>query len=227
MKRLVLSIAGACLLALLHLIAADGIWINPGGGLWSAGANWSGGNVAAGVDATANFSTVNLTGNTTVTLDTARTIGHLIFGDTAPSHNWILSGANTLTLDVSSGVPLINVVNQTATINSVIGGNDGFQKIGTGALVLTATNTVSGPVTFSGGTTTLNTSTGKLNGATSINIESGAKLVLDNSGAASAAQDLTDRLPSGVQLNMKGGEYSFLGANIFNNGASFQTLTEF
>ena len=225
MKRLVLSIGGACLLSVHHLVAASGIWTANASGNWSDTTKWAGGTVANGIDSTADFSTVNITANQTVTLDTARTIGNLIFADAAvASNNWTLAGANTLTLAVSSGTPLINVVNQTVTISSVVGGTAGFQKTGSGSLVLSATNTVSGAVTFSGGVTTLNTNTGKLNSATSVNIESGAKLVLDNSGATTTSGDLFDRLSSSAPLNMKGGEYSFLAANV-SPGASFQTVT--
>ena len=88
-----------------------GAWANTAGGLWSTPANWSGGNVADGANATADFSEIDITAaNTTVHLDTARTIGSLFFGDTAPSfptNNWILdnngSAANILTLDVPAG----------------------------------------------------------------------------------------------------------------------------
>ena len=110
------------------------------------------------------------------------------------------------------------------TISSVVGGTAGFQKTGSGSLILSATNTVSGAVTFSGGVTNLNTNTGKLNSATSVNVESGAKLVLDNSGATTTAGDLFDRLSSSAPLNMKGGELLFRSADV-SPGASFQTVT--
>ena len=50
--------------------------------MWSTTGNWSGGTVANGTDGIADFSTLNITADDTVHLDTARTIGQLKFGDT-------------------------------------------------------------------------------------------------------------------------------------------------
>src|SRR4051812_47757977 len=67
----------------------NGTWTNTySGGLWSNSANWSGGAVADGADATADFSTLDIAADYTVHLDSSRTIGNLIFGDTSPSNNW-------------------------------------------------------------------------------------------------------------------------------------------
>jgi autotransporter-associated beta strand protein len=202
-------------------LGADGTWTNTAGGTWSTSGNWSGGVVANGIDSTADFSTLNIAGNPTVTLDSARTIGNLIFGDAVtPSNDWTLA-SNTLTLDLSSGSPTINVVNRTATINSLLAGTDGFTKTGAGSLVLTSTNPVSGLITFNGGTTTLN-STGKISASgTTYALNSGAKLVLDNTAATSASNDYFDRLGSGALMTLGGGEYSFLGSKF---PSSFQTL---
>ena len=105
MKRLLLSLGGVGLLSLHHLLAATGICTANASGNWSDTTKWAGGTVANGIDCTADFSTLNITVNPTVTLDTARTIGNLIFGDAAvASNNWILAGANTLTLAVPSGI---------------------------------------------------------------------------------------------------------------------------
>jgi hypothetical protein len=71
----------------------NGTWSNTAGGSWPTTTNWTGGTVAAGTDALANFSTLNITANATVTLDGARTVGTLRFGDaTTASHDWILNG---------------------------------------------------------------------------------------------------------------------------------------
>src|SRR2546429_8821974 len=59
------------------------------------------------IDKPADFSTLDLTADNTVHLDGARTVGTLKFGDTPPSHNWIIdnnnNAANVLTLAVTSG----------------------------------------------------------------------------------------------------------------------------
>ena len=56
-----------------------------------------GGGIPSGAGYTADFSTLNITADATVTLDGAQTIGNLLFGDTTPSNNWILNaGAGRL-----------------------------------------------------------------------------------------------------------------------------------
>lgn len=133
------------------------IWIDTtSGGLWSKPGNWTGGNIADGTGATADFSTLNITANNTVHLDSARAVGFLNFGDTTPSNNWTLdnngNSLNTLTLAASSGSPVIQVKNQTATINAVLAGSQGFfTASGTGTLALAAANTLSGATFVEGG----------------------------------------------------------------------------
>jgi autotransporter-associated beta strand protein len=142
---------------------ASGAWINPlTGGLWSAGANWLGGVVANGADSTADFNTLNLTANNTVRLDSNRTIGNLIFGDTNTSTpgSWTLDGngnpANGFTLAVASGNPTITVnslgTGATTTITTPIVSTAGLTKAGAGTLVLTGTNSYNGLTNVSGGT---------------------------------------------------------------------------
>ncbi len=132
----------------------SGVWTNTAGGSWTNAANWSGGIIATGVGATADFSTLNLTADATVTLDGARTIGNLAFGDITPSNNWILStgSGGPLTLSVTSGTPTVTVNNQTTTINAVVAGNQGFGKSGLGTLTLGGNNTYTGAITVSQGT---------------------------------------------------------------------------
>ena len=77
------------------LLAADTTWVGTTSpyGLYYQTANWQGGVIADGTDAVADFTTNNLTADSTVTLDGARTIGNLIFGDTATGTggSWILT----------------------------------------------------------------------------------------------------------------------------------------
>ncbi len=71
-----LATSTLCFAAAVKIIAAaDGTWITttPGTISWSNPASWSGGTIADGAGATANFSTVNPTGDITVNLDTPRT----------------------------------------------------------------------------------------------------------------------------------------------------------
>lgn len=138
-----------------NLHAQSGTWINLVGGdasgNWSTAANWNGGGIADGADNTADFSTLDITTNSTVTLDTARTIGNLLFGDVTPDADWLLT-AGTLTLSVSVDSPTVTVNNQTATIESMVSGFNGLTKSGDGTLVLNnAANDFSGDITVTAG----------------------------------------------------------------------------
>ena len=141
------------LLALVVLLTApalhaqNGTWTNlvngDASGTWSVSTNWLNGVVADGADNTADFSTLNLATNSTVTLDTGRTIGDVIFGNTATGAdlgtNWTLAGT-ILTLQVSSGTPTITANNGTNVISAVLAGTEGFTKAGAGTIRLTAAN---------------------------------------------------------------------------------------
>jgi autotransporter-associated beta strand protein len=139
------SIALVLLIAIFSssaLAGTNGTWIDATtGGLWSNSANWSGGTIADGTDGIADFSTLNITADNTVHLDSARTIGTLEFGDTTPSNNWTLDSngftGNVLTLAVSSGTPVSQVHNQTATLTARLTANQGFMKSGAGTLAFT------------------------------------------------------------------------------------------
>ena len=150
--------------------AADGTWTTNDSGLWSTAANWSSGTIADGVDFTANFN-FNHSADLTVTLDSSRTIGNLIFGDTTPSSDWFLnaSGGSILTLQVSSGTPTIQVSNRTTTISLGLAGSQGFTKTGAGTLVLSGSNTYSGITTISAGQVTLGNVNGLGTGGLTIN----------------------------------------------------------
>ena len=127
----------------------NGIWTSPTGGSWVNSANWLGGNIASGIGFTADFSTVTLSANATVTLDGPETIGNLIFGDAGGAHNWTLNTGSSgpLTLRVVSGSPSITVTNETTTIGAKVIGTQGLTQNGNGTLVLVQ------PVGYSGGTT--------------------------------------------------------------------------
>jgi fibronectin-binding autotransporter adhesin len=155
--------AFAAALAIVAICPADvdadsGTWITNGNGLWSADANWDSGIVADGSGNTADFSTISITGNRTVNLDSPRTIGNLIFADTTPAaNNWILAfnGApiNILTLD--GGTPTVTVNDMgtgTATISAIIAGSQGLTKEGSGTLILTGLNTYTGDTVINSGT---------------------------------------------------------------------------
>jgi len=164
----------------------SGIWTNNASGNWSTSNNWSGGGIGNGLSRVADFSTLNITANQTVTLDSARTIGGLRFGDTIGAQTWTLAGTNLLTLDAGGGnTPTIAVNQNSATISTPISGTYGFTKTGGGTLTLNNTNNVGGSLTvnagtvnLAGGSTTLGSGTstvGYLTGSGSLTV-SGASL---------------------------------------------------
>lgn len=130
--------------------AQSGTWTNLAGGSWATAANWSGSVIADGTDSTADFGTLNLAADATVTLDGARTIGNLTFSDTTATYfNWIINPGSSgpLTMAVSSGTPTITVNNGAAVINTVIAGAGGLRlasAAGAGYVQLNAANTYSG-----------------------------------------------------------------------------------
>ena len=162
-----------------------GIWTTNANGNWGTNNNWSSGIVANGTGFIADFSAIDITGNRTVTLDSARTIGGLKFGDTAGSQNWILSGTYPLTLDAGGGnAPTVAVNQNIATISTPMSGSYGFTKTGGGTLMLNGTENVGGGLTVnagtvnvSGGSTTFGSGTstvGYLTGSGNLNMTGGA-----------------------------------------------------
>lgn len=158
------SVFGALILVVLmvppRLGAQNGTWTNlvngDASGTWSVSANWLNGLVANGADNTADFSTLLLATNSIVALDTARTLGHLVFGNTATNSplgtNWVLTGS-TLTLQTSAGTPTLAANNGTNVIGAVLGGTQGFAKAGAGTILLTGANnsTLSGNLVLNEG----------------------------------------------------------------------------
>lgn len=199
----------------------NGTWTNAtSNSAWSTTTNWFGGLVADGVDAVADFSTLDIAANRTVNLGAGRSIGTLIFGDaTTASNNWALAngtgGPWTLTLATSSGAPMIQVVNQTATITALLGGTQGFTKSGAGALTLNnASNTLSGGISLAAGT--LNFTSGSL-GTNLVTFTANATL----GWSAGNTQDIS------AQVKVEDGVTAVLatGANGVIFGSAIQTGT--
>jgi autotransporter-associated beta strand protein len=196
----------------------SGTWTNTAsGGLWSNASNWSGGVVADGADSIADFSTLDITADDTVHLDSSRTIGSLVFGDTNPSNNWTLddngSSSNKLTLAVSSGSPSVQVNDRVATISSRLGGNQGFTKAGSGTLVLAGVGLSGfrGVATISSGTLQIGNGSALSGDTVAVNVDGG--LAFSSSigtfaiGALSGSKGfaLTDVSGAAVQLQVGAG----------------------
>lgn len=160
----------ACVFTVAVAIAADqaqaasGTWTNPASGqLWSTNDNWFAGTVADGSGATADFGTLDIDTNTTIHLDSPRTIGNLVFGDTVigTPGGWMLdnygAAANILTLE--GGAPAVTVgplgEGRQVMISATVGGSAGLAKSGEGNLTLAGLAQYTGQTTINGGTLTL------------------------------------------------------------------------
>lgn len=148
--------AGATVMTVLNIqlpnIFVNGIWTSLASGNWGTVTNWSANTPANGIGATADFSTLNITSDLTVTLDQSRTIGSLKFGDTSGGQNWTLAAAAGSTLTLEAEASTVTVNQNTATISAVLAGSNGLVKDGAGTLVLSGGNTYSGVTTLSSGT---------------------------------------------------------------------------
>lgn len=166
---------------------ANGSWIYNGtdatGNTWTTAGSWSGGTIASGANSTANF-TLDITGAWTITLGGDRTIGNILFTDTASSHNLTISG-NTLIFDVTTSAPAIDVTQsgRTLTINSIIAGNDGLTKNGLGILAISGSNTYTGATTVNQGTLNVLDDTNGLKNSTSLSIATGATVNVTGAGS--------------------------------------------
>jgi fibronectin-binding autotransporter adhesin len=131
--------------------------ITSGSASWSQPGTWTGGAVANGTGNTADFSENLLTGNLAITLDGNQTIGSLLLGDAGATYNTTIATGTggSLTLAASSGIPVINVANGSATISAVITGASGLDETGNGNLILSAANTFTGLTQVTGGILTL------------------------------------------------------------------------
>lgn len=123
-------------------------WSADADGLWSTPSNWN-----PGVpDGTSASFTHNITADRTVSLDSDRTMNHLVFGDgdTSTAGSWSVNNNGVIenNLIFSGTTPRVTVndlgVNKSATISAIIQGSAGFTKSGAGTLNLTAANTFSG-----------------------------------------------------------------------------------
>ncbi len=187
----------------------SGVWTNVSGGSWATGSNWSGGLGASGTDAVADFGTLSLAANATVTLNGARTVGALIFDDlnSTTKHNWTLSNGTggPITLVASSGAPYLVVKGGTAAISSVVASTQGFIKAGAGYLTLSGAGTFSGNVSVRAGTLEVQSKSGD----TPYSVSQGATLKLGyNTGGGYANTGLSingDGIAATTGFYLKGG----------------------
>ncbi len=200
-----------------RLITGSGTWIAASGGLWSSQASWEGGIIGAGVNNAADFSQLDIEGDVAVTLDSPRTVGTLIFGDTqlGSPGAWTLgdggNAANVLTLQVSAAAPVLSVapsgLGDALTLNVGLAGNQGLNKQGAGVAVLTRPNALSGATVVSAGV--LRTAGSATYSTSTVTIASGGAR-LEVGGASFAASGTTTvNAGGGSALLINGGDASF------------------
>ncbi len=182
-------------------------WIADSNGDWSDALNWLGGTPADGIDAIADFSTIDISGHRIVTLDSNRTLGHLKFGDLLGAQNWTLntnaSGDSILTVATSSDLPTITVSNNGVTNRVSLAGTQGFVKLGSGWLTLQGTppNTFSGTAVVSNGIVYLNKPAGTNAISGDLEIHSDA-IVAYTSANDQIADSSTVTIHEGGMLNL-------------------------
>jgi autotransporter-associated beta strand protein len=140
-----------------YVTAVSAAWTNRAGGSWAAPGNWSNNIIANGVSAPALFNTLTLSSNVTVTLDSSPTVGRLLLGDAGNLYSWTLNPGSGGTLTLSgTNPPVLQVDNQSSTVNASLAGTAGLIKTGQGTLILGGANTLSGGLTLSQGALTAN-----------------------------------------------------------------------
>jgi len=159
---------------------------------------------------------VALTADRTVTLDTSRALGSLVFGATSGSvNNWILnnSGGSTLSLNTGAATaPNITVSQNTATLSLPVISTNGLSQSGAGTLVLGGNNTMGGTLTLNGGELGFSSLNNLPLSATSITaITFGGGALLWEPGNT-------------VDISAQGESISFAGNAAFDTGGNHVTL---
>lgn len=228
----------SCMLILAGVSEAqtNGTWIYNGGGNWTDHTKWSPTH-ASGAGAIANFSTINITGDRSINVNSPITIGALLLGDTDNNRGYkfqqnsitfdnngtdaVLSSASGSTHHFDSTSIVLNdnlVVTQTSSsieLKSGISGSGGLY-INSGKLQLRSipdgANTYSGPTVLNNDAQVMFRNGGWNNESVNSNI-------IINGGIFNKYYDSNMTIPLGTgarQMQILGGTSGFSGNRNFN-----------
>ena len=191
LHSLATAIAIALVVSAQAALAANGTWTNKISGLWSGTTNWLSGSVADGSGNTADFSTIDIPSDVTVNVDTARTIGNMIFGDTATgtAGSWTLNNTtNALTLAGTTPTITVNTLGSAKQLilQVRLAGSSGMTFTGTGIATLqNIAATYTGDTVINGGRFKVEFADGLPHGATYGNV------IINNPGILDAQANFT------------------------------------
>lgn len=160
-KSLAALLLGSALVVTPSASAATFNWIRlvsgNASGSWGTQASWTGGTLPTTTNDTVNFNALDISADSTVTLDGNRSINALAFGDanSASGANWFLAAGTpaSATLTLGGPSPTVDVsglaAGKSAVISAVLAGTNGLTKTGNGYLTLNAGNTYSGTTILS------------------------------------------------------------------------------
>jgi PEP-CTERM motif len=168
------------------VIPGPAFWNVTSSGNWNVASNWSSQSIPNGIGVEADFlsstSQVNgtpptkngLTANGNVFTDTPVTVGTMNFDN---SNTYVLDGAGSLTVQVSTGSGAINVLSGTQEINLplTIASNTAF-NVSSGA-----TLNIADPMTVNAGISVTTPGTGTINFSSIVTLLTGASLAIHNS----------------------------------------------
>ena len=185
----------AVLTIAMPVVIGNGTWLSDLDGSWGEVGNWSSAFPANGVGASANFSTLNISADRTVTLDRTRALGSLTFGDTSGTQGWTLASTDgaSLILDTGTTTAATVTVNQnTAVLSLPLEGERGLTKAGNGTLVLAGGGTLGGTLNIDSGSTTV--AQGVVRVAHPDAISDVTTIQIRNNNTASSTLELSDVL---------------------------------
>lgn len=172
-------------------VSPASVWINPNGGGWFIGANWESSFVAQGANQIADFSTLTLPDNATVTVDAPVSIGYLRFDDHSPvKHAWTLSGSGPISLQATVGSPVITT-DVPLTLAVPLAGAAGLAKSGAGTLTLTSANPYTGATLIDDGSLSLVSPGSAGTGAGAVTLSGSGKLQLQGAPNGNGTEGLS------------------------------------